>query len=349
MNRYATRFLGLAALGLAAVAAFSAAAPARSTAAPRNTGQPSIRGNFTVGHTVTINNGTWAGSPTSFQYQWLRCDNPGKTNCGPIPGATHQSYRLTSGDAGHTITANVTACNRDGCSTAQTDAYGPVKSNAKPVNTAAPTISGTPVVGATLTAVEGTWANVPTSFGYQWLRCDVSGNACGAIAAATAKAYAVSSDDFGNTLRVTVTARNAQGSVSATSGPSAVVGKSTQGGVSVSVNAVRLPDRLVISGVQSSPARIHHAPFTVRFRVSDTAGRVIDGALVYVVGLPYNWVATAPEVATGPDGWATVTLRPSSAMPRRGALVMFVRARKPGDDVLAGVSTRRLVQVSIAG
>jgi len=32
---------------------------------------------------------------------------------------------------------------------------------------------------------------------------------------------------------------------------------------------------------------------------------------------------------------------------RRGDLVMFIRARKPGDSLLAGVSTRRLVQEAI--
>jgi hypothetical protein len=33
--------------------------------------------------------------------------------------------------------------------------------------------------------------------------------------------------------------------------------------------------------------------------------------------------------------------------PRRGDLVMFVRVSKPGDSLLAGVSTRRLVQEAI--
>jgi hypothetical protein len=53
-------------------------------------------------------------------------------------------------------------------------------------------------------------------------------------------------------------------------------------------------------------------------------------------------------VLTGTDGWATITLLPTRLMPlHRAAVVFFVRARKPGDNLLAGVSTRRLVQVRV--
>ena len=48
------------------------------------------------------------------------------------------------------------------------------------------------------------------------------------------------------------------------------------------------------------------------------------------------------------DGSVTLTVTPTFQLPvGHGALVMFVRARKPGGNVLAGVSTRRLVQVRI--
>ena len=73
----------------------------------------------------------WANGPTSFRYQWYRCDNPGKTNCGPIGGATSKKYRLVTADAGHTTYAAVTACNGDGCGTTATDPRGPIPPRCK--------------------------------------------------------------------------------------------------------------------------------------------------------------------------------------------------------------------------
>jgi hypothetical protein len=75
----------------------------------------------------------------------------------------------------------------------------------------------------------------------------------------------------------------------------------------------------------------------------------VSGALVYVVGVPFGRILKVPEATTGPDGWVTLQLVPTTRLPlvRGGALVLFIRARKPGDNVLAGVSTRRLVQVRV--
>jgi len=116
---------------------------------------------------------------------------------------------------------------------------------------------------------------------------------------------------------------------------------------------VSLPDRLVIDQVQFSPNPVTSAtaPITVRVRVSDTRGRLVSGALVFVRSTPL--VTTAPpETATGNDGWVTLTTTPRPdfrILFRPGYnLQFFVRARKPGETALAGVSTRRLVQVRLS-
>jgi hypothetical protein len=56
-----------------------------------------------------------------------------------------------------------------------------------------------------------------------------------------------------------------------------------------------------------------------------------------------------PEVATDANGIATMQFRPTARLPIRSgtAVQFFLRARKAGENVLAGVSTRRLVQIRI--
>jgi hypothetical protein len=126
--------------------------------------------------------------------------------------------------------------------------------------------------------------------------------------------------------------------------------KKVQQATVIAVNDVSLPNRLVIDNVTFSPNPVQsrNTLIQARFHVSDSHGLSVQGALVFALGLPYGWTYNAPEQATGSDGWATLTIRPTRNMPlHRGDLVMFVRARKPGDSLLAGVSTRRLVQEGI--
>ena len=125
--------------------------------------------------------------------------------------------------------------------------------------------------------------------------------------------------------------------------------KLPNGQISLPVEQISLPVQLVISAVQFVPGRLtSRNPFVARFRVSDSRGNVVRGALVYAIGLPYGWVRPAPETTSATDGWATIQFSPTPTMPlRRSALVFFVRARKPGESLLTGVATRRLVQLGI--
>ncbi|HEY3542859.1 MAG TPA: hypothetical protein VGK79_09975 [Gaiellaceae bacterium] len=338
--------LGLVA-GTAAVAVVASAQAA--TAPPANTSPPQVSGTPRQGATLTAYPGTWSNSPTSYSYTWIRCD-ANAANCASI-GIHRRQYTLTDDDVGHRFKVSVTASNNAGKSTATSSPTPTVTpSGSAPANIVKPVIGGDPRDGVTLTASPGTWTGTkPISFTYQWSRCDQNGAACAALAGATSSSYTLNANDVGHRMLVHVTAKNPKGSAGADSDPSAIVAPAKSGGAGVSVSTISLPDRLIVDNVKFSPNPIRtRGPVTARFHVSDLRGFAVQGALVYALGLPYGWVRNSPEVATDSSGWATVTMRPTSAMPlRAGALVVFVRARKPGESLLAGVSTRRLVQASI--
>lgn len=233
------------------------------------------------------------------------------------------------------------------------------QANYAPTNTSAPTISGSPVVGQALKASPGSWQSQGSlTYTYQWERCDAQGNNCSAIGGATDQTYTVQAADVGDTLRVVVTAHDSSGTGSGTSAQTAVVTqpgpqgaiKLSNGETSIPASSVSLPERLIIDGVKFSPRFLHsRSTFVARFHISDTRGYVVRNALVYALGLPYAWTSNGSEVQTDQNGWASITITPTRSMPlkRGGALVVFVRARVAGQSLLAGTSTRRLVQVGI--
>jgi hypothetical protein len=230
MNISTTKTLAAAVVAILAAAAAALLAPAARAAAPANTTPPAISGSATVGQTLTASDGTWSNSPTGFAYQWLRC-NGGGNKCTPIGGATQKTYTATAADAGHALRVRVTATNADGSASADSAATAAVASataSAAPKNTSAPTVAGTARVGQTLTADPGAWSGSPTAYAFQWLHCNADAtSSCTDLAGATAKTYVLRTADLGFRIRVRVTARNAKGSGTATSAPTAIVGPAT--------------------------------------------------------------------------------------------------------------------------
>ena len=68
---------------------------------------PTISGQAQQGQTLSVDEGSWTGAPSSFSYVWARCDSTG-TTCTPIDGATDKTYTLTSADSGSTVRVTVT-------------------------------------------------------------------------------------------------------------------------------------------------------------------------------------------------------------------------------------------------
>lgn len=227
-----------------------------------------------------------------------------------------------------------------------------------PSSTTPPTIAGAPAEGETLTAVEGTWQGDALTFTYQWQRCNPGGQACAAIAGATGKTYVVVRDDLGRTLRVAVTARNAQGSATATSAQTATVtgppGSITlpSGRISIPVTSVPATERLIVEQVQFSPnpVRSRTAPITVRITVHDTRGYAVRNVDVFIRSTPLV-TSSQQQARTGEDGTITYVLTPERDFPqiRNGySLQFFVKAYRTGDNPLGGVAGYRLVQVPLA-
>jgi hypothetical protein len=257
---------------------------------------------------------------------------------------------------------------------ALTAGIGSARTTVAPNNTAPPSISGKAQVGELLKADKGTWTGTaPITYSYQWRICDNNGGACHDIAGATGDEYSIKSADQGNTIRLQVTGKNADGSDTATSVPSALIAaaatttananptpapsgngcpKLAAGASAVAVTDVSQPARLQLDQIQSSPGVITRgtSEFTVKFHVSDTCGSPVKGAQVYATGVPYNMISIPSQQQTDDNGWVSMqfrTMRGFPATPRQSLLVMFVRASKPGDPVLAGISTRRLVSLRV--
>jgi hypothetical protein len=346
---------------LAASAGSGQAAPARKAAAPVNDVAPSITGTAREGETLSGNPGKWRGTaPMTFTGRWRRCNANG-ASCSTISGTTNQlTYRLRSQDVGHTIRVLVTAENRDGKTNAQSGPT-PVVTGAPasaPSVVSPPVITGNPQEGNTLSGTAGEWRGVtPITYSYQWQRCDNRGANCANISGATRTTYTLSSADVNNVIRLRVIARNRVGQTAAFSNlsnpiapplPAGAV-RLPDGKISIPATSVSLPERLVINELAftPNPLRNRNDTITARFRIYDTRNYVVRDALVFVTPLPYGWTSQPAETITGQDGWATVTMRATKSLPRKAAIVMFVRARKSGEFLLAGVSNRRLVQMLV--
>lgn len=260
--------------------------------APVNATAPAVTGSPAGGQTLSCTTGTWTNAPTGFAYAWLRDGSA-------IGGATSSTYVVVSGDLGHQLACRVTASNGEGSGIATSAVVTAV---GVPANTAAPMISGSATVGATLACDAGTWT-YSASFAYQWLRDG------GTVAGATSATYATGPDDSGHAVACRVTATNAAGSVAATSAGVAVIAVAPIGG-GVKPPGGQTPTQTTAQGLPgvagsftvgdatiSWPTTAFAAPTTITVQASVLAAPVdgfAQGSLILTVTLGSNAPAVLP-------------------------------------------------------
>jgi hypothetical protein len=213
-------------------------------AVPQDSTAPGITGSAQQGETLNASNGIWKNNPTGYSFAWEDCIGSG-TNCTAISGAKSSTYKLTAGDVGKYVSVTVTASNLGGQTPVTSASVGPVLPPA-PVNTTAPSVSGTAEQGKTLTVTNGSWSNAPTKYSYAWEQCNSSGN-CSPIPGATSSSYTLSAVDIGATIACVVTASGPGGQTAASSGKTAAVAEAPTppGSLPTTTSLLATPTRTV--------------------------------------------------------------------------------------------------------
>ena len=162
-----------------------------------------------------------SGSPT-FAYAWGRCDASFDA-CDLIPGATGQTYMVSTRDIGNRLFLQVTGTNVSGSTTEYSDVTAIVRPGG-PANTSLPEVIGRAAVGEFIDSTTGNWTGAqPITYAYQWQLCNSAGSDCRDIAGAQAASIRLEAGHVGGTLRVVVRASNADGARAAASNPTGVV------------------------------------------------------------------------------------------------------------------------------
>jgi hypothetical protein len=231
-------------------------------------------------------------------------------------GADGQTYRIGQADVGNTLRVRVRASNADGSGTERSEQSDVVVANAPALsNTSRPTITGEARVGQELSANEGTWSGNPTSFAFQWQRCDIDSLICADVVGASGRTYGVRVADIGTRLRVQVTARSDTRTGTATSAATAVV--------QPAATITNRRPTVVILGVRFTGARVY-----ARMRICDDQPRNL-GILVRETrpGVPEANRRFSTRAAPRPCGAYTRNWLPAPRFRGPGRYTITIRVR----------------------
>jgi len=201
--------------------------PPTSAHPPVNLSPPVLRGTPVVGDTITLTYGTWSDS-TSQTGTWYHCNVQGKqcsVDANQPPG---DLYVVQPGDVGHSLLLAETATGKGGTKTVDSAPTAIVTEPPPPLPPALslitpPVLTGTPIVGDTITLTYGTWKNSTSQTG-TWYDCNSTGQDCSVDSYQPAgDLYVVRPGDVGHSLVLAETATGPGGSTTIDSTQTAVV------------------------------------------------------------------------------------------------------------------------------
>lgn len=186
---------------------------------PVNSELPVITGIAAVGETLTCSNGVWTANGVTntfnLEFQWMRQGQE-------IFGANTYTYVPAVDDIDYPVYCRVRATTQIDLEEVFTANTSPVvfsmSANNKPV------ISGTPVVGQTLTCSEGVWPfSSTTNYTYEWIRVVSPGSNVRVQSSSSNNEYYVKTADIGSSIKCKVVAQSFRYALSIESDPTAVV------------------------------------------------------------------------------------------------------------------------------
>jgi hypothetical protein len=175
---------------------------------PGPTLEPTIAGTALPGQTLTAYSGVWAGAGLRVSYVWERC----REGCEAV--GRERTYVVRAEDGGARLRVVLSA---PGAEDAVSSATTVVPT--RPQNVSVPSVSGRPVVGATLRGRVGIWSGWGTIARLsRWERCrEVSCRTSSVVG--RSRSYRLRAPDRGRWLRFTVTAANEAGGTTMSSAP----------------------------------------------------------------------------------------------------------------------------------
>jgi hypothetical protein len=282
-----------------------------------NTVLPAIRGTAAVREKLTVTAGEWSVPLTRVSYQWRRCTADGLT-CTDIPGATANNYVVAVADTDKILAVKVNAASPSWTLSVDSEPTQPVQPLPIPSTSVNVAVLGLPARGQMLRTTMPAWDGYPSTYAYEWQRCDADGQGCQVIPGVRGNSYVLTKADEDFTIRVRLSATNTSGTGEVLSDPTGVVAAvppTPTAAPSINGNVISGQTLTGSRGAWTTSADTIYTYAWHRCAADGSACAPIPGAVLGNYRLQMDDVGATVRLvitATNPDGVATSSSAPTA-------------------------------------